>query len=82
MRALIHSFSVASLTPTALKLVCTNGPSSKNQNSSFQFSNGFSLFSSHRPFPAQKLPVRVRSSRLPSKHSFFIREFKEYSWMV
>ncbi|TQE04725.1 hypothetical protein C1H46_009708 [Malus baccata] len=41
-----------------------------------------SSFSSRRPFPAQKLLVRVRNSYFPSKHSFFIREFREYSWMV
>ncbi|CAN6551210.1 unnamed protein product [Malus baccata var. baccata] len=62
MGALTHSFSGVSLTPTALKSVGTNGSSSRNQNSSVKFSNGYSSFSSRRPFPAQKLSVGVRRS--------------------
>ncbi|KAM1711029.1 hypothetical protein ACFX1T_001294 [Malus domestica] len=58
----LRVFSGAFLTPTTLKLVCTNGPSSKNQNSSFQFLNGFFSFSSRWPFLAQKLPVRIGRS--------------------
>ncbi|KAM2348697.1 hypothetical protein ACFX1X_012297 [Malus domestica] len=51
MGALTYSFSGVSLTPAALKPVGTNGSSSRNQNSSLKFSNGYSSFSSRRPFP-------------------------------
>ncbi|CAB4293094.1 unnamed protein product [Prunus armeniaca] len=61
MGALLHSFSVAFITPKALKLVHGNG-SSRNQISSLEFANGYSSFSSRRPVTSQKLSVGRRKS--------------------
>ncbi|PQQ11861.1 uncharacterized protein Pyn_02176 [Prunus yedoensis var. nudiflora] len=61
MGALLHSFTVAFITPKALKLVNGNG-SSRNQISSLEFANGYSSFSSRRPLTSQKLSVGRRKS--------------------
>lgn len=58
MGALLHS-SVAFFTPQALKLVAGNGLSA-NQNSCLELANGYSSFSSRRPFTAKQLSYGPR----------------------